>query len=139
LVSHHKDGGRIGNLPAINGLKKLEIIAKIVMFDVMAGLFLAWLVIDNPRRAPFLFVAIPFVVCANVAIVWWKVQSRASITLPAVYFFGLVFGIAWTVKEFEWWKVALLLVPLVFLIRNVQRFRRVRVSEAELGSKLPLS
>ncbi len=122
-----------------DGLAKFGIILKIVMFDLIAGLFLAWLVIDNPRRAPFLFVAIPFVVCANVAIVWWKIQSRASITLPAVYFLGLVFGIVWAVRNFEWWKVLLILVPLAFLIRNVQRFRRVRAYEAALGSKLPLS
>ena len=124
---------------SIEALAKLGIFAKIVMFDVIAGLFLASLVIDNPRRAPFLFVAIPIVVGANVAILWWKIRSRASITLPAVYFFGLVFGIVWTVEDFEWWKMPLLLVPLMFFIRSVQRFRRVRASEAELGSGPPPS
>ena len=111
---------------SIDGLTKLGTLAKIVMFDLIAGLFLAWLVIDNPRRVPFLFVAIPVLVCANFAVAWWRlrIRSRASITLPAVYFFGLVLGIVWTVEDFKWWKLPLLLVPLAFFIIHVQRFRR---------------
>ena len=116
---------------SLDGLTKFGIIAKIVMFDLIAGLFLAWLVIDNPRRIPFMLIAVPVLVCANVAIAWWKFQNESPITLPAVYLFGLAFGIVWTVEEFEWWKLPLLLVPLAFFIRHIQRHRRVLASQAK--------
>jgi len=89
------------------------------------------LLVDDPRRAPFLYIAIPVLACANFAVAWWKFRHRASITLPAVYLCGLVFGIVWTVEEFEWWKLPLLLVPLAFFIINVQRFRKTFATEAK--------
>ncbi len=116
-------------MPQVGNLTKLGIIAKIVLFDLIAGLFLVWMVIDDPRRTPALVVLIPMLACVNIAIAWWKFRSRASITLPAIYFFGSVGWVVWTAAKFEWWKLPLLLVPLTLLIVNAQRFRRVLASE----------
>jgi hypothetical protein len=119
-------GKGFGDMHSIGGLAKLGAIAKIIMFDLIAGLFLAWLVIDNPRRVPFLFLAIPALVCASFAMAWWRLglRNRASISLPAVYLVGLACGVVWTVVDFKWWKLPLLVVPLAFFIIHVQRFRR---------------
>ena len=116
-------------MTSINGPTKFSIIAKLAALDLIAGLCLSWLVIDDPRRTPFLIVAIPMVVAANIAIAWWRFRSSASITLPIVYLLGFAFGVIWTVEDFEWWKVPVLLVPLALFILNVQRFRRALTSE----------
>jgi hypothetical protein len=116
-------------MPQVGGLRKFGIIANLAALDLIAGLFLTWLLLDNPRRAPFLFIAVPAVVIANVAIAWWKLRSRAALTLPAIYFFGSVGAVVWTAADFEWWKLLLLPVPVTLFIVNVQRFRRVLASE----------
>jgi len=118
-------------VPPTDKLTRLSAIGKLAILDLVAGLFLTWLLIDDPRRAPLLYFAIPALVCANFAVAWWKFRNRASITLPAVYLFGFVFGIVWTVEEFEWWKLPLLLVPLALFIINVQRFRKTLATEAK--------
>jgi hypothetical protein len=117
------------DVPPTDQLTRLSVIGKLAILDLIAGLFLTWLLIDDPRRAPFLYFAIPALVCANFAVAWWKFRNRASITLPAVYLFGFVFGIVWTIEAFKWWKLPLLLVPLAFFIINVQRFRKALAAE----------
>jgi hypothetical protein len=106
----------------------ISLTLKLFFCDVVAGLFLALLVVDDPRRAPFLVIAIPLLICANALVVWIKRRTPASITLPAVYGFGLIWGILWTATQFEWWKLPLLLMPAALLYASVQRFRRDSLS-----------
>jgi hypothetical protein len=101
----------------------ISLVLKLLLCDIVAGLFLAWLVVDDPRRTPFLVIAIPVLVLVNALIVFIKARIPTSITLLVVYSFGLLYGVMWTAMRFEWWKLLLLIVPAVLLYITIQRFR----------------
>jgi len=102
----------------------VPLIAKILLLDAIVGLFLAALIVDNPRRAPILYLAVPFVLASNLIFISWKIRNPGSVTLPVVYGGGLLWGIVWTAVDFAWWKVPLLAVPSFLLYMGIQRFRR---------------
>ncbi len=106
------------------------LIAKILLLDAIVGLFLAALILDNRRRAPILYLAVPFVLALNLIIFRWKKRNPGSITLPAVYGAGLLWGIIWTVASFAWWKILLLTVPSFLLYMRIQQFRRDNESKS---------
>lgn len=108
----------------------ISLVLKLFFWDIVAGLFLAWLIVDDPRRTPILVIAIPLLVFANVLLFWIKGRIPTSITLLVVYSLGLLYGIVWTATQFEWWKLPLLLVPIALLYASVQRFRRNRIFES---------
>ncbi len=94
---------------------------KLVMFNVFGGLFLWWLVIDEPRRKAALFVLIPCMLLIDVVSVRRMVGQRngASISLPIIYICGVAYGVWWLVQDFEWWKMFLLVIPFLLLIINI--------------------
>ncbi len=94
-------------------------LSKLLLIDLAIGLFLWWLILDNPRRWPFLIVAIPAVLVANLVSIRRTVGNRRSITLPIIYGCGLFYGICWAIAQFEWWKLILLLVPAALLAKSV--------------------
>lgn len=106
----------------------------LVSFDLIVGLLLAWLIVEDPRRWPILLVLIPLLLYVNAVLVRRAVMRRKTISyaLPAIYFCGLVYGIGWTIAGFTWWKLISLAVPLVLFINSLRRRRLM-----QMRTKLP--
>ena len=119
------------------GLERMFTVTRVIKFlmlDLGVGLFFCWLIIDNPRRWPALVVLIPVMLVVNLALVRRMLGNRnaASMSLPAVYFCGLVYGVWWTINDFVWWRVVLLLIPFALLIIKVQRYRKASLKKANI-------
>jgi hypothetical protein len=108
----------------LKSIGNVLLVAKILLLDAIVGLFLAALIIDDRRRAPFLYLAVPFVLASNLIIIWWKNRNPGSVTLPVLYGGGLLWGVVWTAVDFAWWKIPLLAVPSFLLYMSIQRYRR---------------
>jgi len=112
----------------LDSQKKIDVarIFRLVMLDFVAGVFLAWLIVDDHRRWPVVVILTVVALAINAVVVRRLLRDRvrASVTLPAVYFCGLAFGIWWTIEDFYWWKLPLLLVPIALLAINVQRLKK---------------
>jgi hypothetical protein len=91
----------------------------LLLFDLTIGLFLWWLILDSPRRWPFLVIVIPAVLIANLVSIRRTLGNRRSIALPIIYGCGLFYGICLTIAHFEWWKLLVLIVPAILLIKSV--------------------
>lgn len=98
-------------------------IVKLIALDVFASLFLWWLIVDDPRRKRALILLIPGVLLINVFSIgrMSRKRSRLSITLPLVYLCGLSYGTWWLIRDFKWWLMLLLVIPLLLFINSVRR------------------
>jgi hypothetical protein len=114
----------VGRSTPLKSIGNVLLVAKILFLDAIVGLFLAALVVDDRRRAPILYLAVPFVLALNLLIVWFKSRNPGSITLPVVYGVGSLWGTVWTAVDFAWWKIPLLACPSFLLYMSIQRFRR---------------
>jgi hypothetical protein len=62
----------------------------------------------------------PVVLLGNFISVRRTLENRRSLALPIIYGCGLFFGICWTVAQFEWWKLLLLIIPAGFFIKHLR-------------------
>ena len=94
----------------------------LVAFDAVTGLFLAWYVVENPRRWPALLVLIPILLLVNLLLGRraFGFSQSSSFAMPVIYGCGLIYGICWVINGFTWWKLALLTVPLALLILSIR-------------------
>jgi hypothetical protein len=108
-------------------------IVKLIMFNLLGCLFLWWLIIDDPRRKPVLVVLIPLMLLIDVVFIRRIFGNRnaAAISLPIIYLCGLAYGAWWATHNFAWWKMQLLIVPLLLLANSVQRLRKARSPKSD--------
>lgn len=98
-------------------------LVKLIMLNVCGCLVLCWLVIDDPRRKPALVVLVPAMLLIDLLFVMrmFGNPKGASVSLPIIYLCGLAYGAWWLAKEFEWWKMLVLVIPLSLLTISVRR------------------
>jgi len=105
------------SITPVNALKLLQII----LFDVAISLFVGLLVFEKANRWPVVIVIVPLLLFFNIKQIRREGGRRASTALPVVYGTGFLYGVLWTILSFEWWKLLIVPVPLLFLIYFHQR------------------
>jgi hypothetical protein len=104
----------------LNTAYKVYRLSCLFVVDLAVGLLFAALIYDNPRRWPVLVVIVPVLLLGNVFSIRRTLENRRSLALPIIYGCGLVFMICWTIAQFEWWKLLLLIIPGGFFVKHVR-------------------
>ncbi|MFP5235648.1 MAG: hypothetical protein ACLGSD_07080 [Acidobacteriota bacterium] len=101
---------------------------QLIVVDLIFSLFVAWLIVDSPRRWPVLIVFVPLFLLANLYRLNWIRRDRPPTIsgLAVIYSCGFLFGVIWTIAQFAWWKIPLLAVPLVLALYHWKRFQALR-------------
>jgi len=105
----------------LNTAYKVYRLLGLLLVDLAVGLLIAALIYDNARRWPVLVVAVPVFLLGNFISVRRTLEDRRSLALPIIYGCGLFFAICWTIAQFEWWKLLLLIIPGAFFIKHLRR------------------
>jgi hypothetical protein len=119
--------GNIGMKIALGVLQSARVV-KFLMFNVFAGAVLWWLILDDPRRMPILFLFVPCIVLTDVILIrrFFAGKLGTSFSLPVIYLLGFAYGVWWVIQNFAWWKVPLLLVPLLMLLFSLRALSSLR-------------
>jgi hypothetical protein len=104
----------------LNTAYKTYRLLNLLLLDLALVLFFWWLIYDNPRRWPAVAALAPVALLGNFISVRRTLGNRRSLALPIIYGCGLFFGICWTIAQFEWWKLPLLLIPAAFFIKHLR-------------------
>jgi hypothetical protein len=107
-------------------LYRIKRILTFVVFNIVWIVLLWALIDDDPRRKPVLFILIPLMLLADVGFLWriFKLRTNASFTLPIIYLIGLVVGVGWIIYDFEWWKIFVIIFPLIAMIISGRRLMK---------------
>lgn len=102
-------------------------IRKIIVTNLLAAVFFALLLVQDPHRWPLTVTLIPIVVIANVSIIKGRpaIGIKPSIfpVLSACYGLGFVFIILMMILDFSWWEIPLLSIPVGFFVLSVWYYR----------------
>jgi hypothetical protein len=103
-------------------------IVQVIMLDVAVGLFFGLMVFEKTNRWPILLIVFPVLLFINVKhLDSVSANSRRTpLTMAIVYGIGLAWGLLWTAVSFEWWKLAILPMPLFFMVYFLQRARNAK-------------
>lgn len=101
----------------------------LMLADLIFCGFVAYLIVDSPKRWPVLLVFAPLFVLANVFRLRQIFRDQQPIlsALAIIYGCGFLFGLVWTINAFEWWKLLILPLPLFFSIHHARRFKSTKI------------
>ena len=107
---------------------------QVVMFNFIASMFIYWLTTEDQRWKSALTPLISVLLAIDAALIWWLTRNRdfAPSTITLVYLLSLAYGIIWTVTAFAWWKMMIVIVPLVLATARLRdEIRRARCRTEE--------
>ncbi len=107
---------------------------RLAMLNLIACLSFWWLVADDTRRWQVVTLLVFVLLVVDVLALRRILRERGytSYSLPAIYFCGVIYGIWWAAYEFIWWKLVLLMIPILLLINSVWRLRKIASRRNEI-------
>ena len=108
----------------IGAMKQIRLFS-LIMGDLALSMFVGLLVYEDRRRWPVLVLVVPIALLVNVIAIKRILHNRQQLSLPIVYGCGFLFGLGWTIQEFDWWKLLLLPIPLAFMIYHLRTAKSV--------------